>query len=195
MIRDAGRRSRAAFAIVSFVFITAAAACSGLALPGQSSGTSGVPAGSLPAVSIGSAADLEALLPDQLCGAPATKQSFSGTVGGPSGSANPYGDLIGALGGGSGAVAVVSPADENTCKVGAVAFQLTGANQAFLQIALQAMAAGSGGSAANTSVGGKTVIKAPDSDTTTYVYVKGDVVFVVEAPSDDLAAPVLSALP
>jgi hypothetical protein len=199
MTHDAGRRSRAALTIVSFFLITAAA-CSGLSLPGQSSGTgaSGVPGASGPAVSIGSAKDLEALLPDQLCGQPAEKNSAagSGSLPGASGSADPFGGIVGALGGtGSVGAAVVEPKDTSTCKVSAGAFQITGIGQGMLSTLLSVMAAGSGGDATNVNLGGKAVVKVSDQDTPIYVYAKGDIVFVVEAPTDDDAAPVLSVLP
>src|SRR3954468_5695432 len=99
MNRDAGQRSRASLVIVSFVLITAAA-CSGISLPGQSSGTGSGPGASV-AISIGSAKDLEALLPDTLCGQPAEKGSASGSAGlpGASGSPDPFGGIVGALGG------------------------------------------------------------------------------------------------
>ena len=198
MTRDVARRSRAAFAIVSFVLI-AAAACSGLTLPGQSSGTGGSGAvGSIPAISIGSAKDLEALLPDTLCGQPAEKNSGSGTatLPGPSGSVDPFGGIVGALGGtGSLGAAVVEPKDSSTCKVSAGAFQITGIAPGMLNTLLTVMAAGSGGDAKGATVGGTAVVKVSDQETPLYVYAKGDIVFVVEAPTDDDAAPVLSALP
>jgi len=185
MTRDVARRSRAAFAIVSFVLI-AAAACSGISLPGQSSGTGASGAGgSIPAISIGSAKDLEALLPDQLCGQPAEKASGSGTANlpGPSGSVDPFGGLVGALGGtGSVGAAVVQPKDGSTCKVSAGAFQITGIGQGMLNTLLSVMAAGSGGEAKGANVGGKAVVKVTDQEAPLYVYAKGDIVFVVEAP-------------
>ena len=200
MTRDAGRRSRATFAIVSFVLIAAATACSGLSLPGQSSGTgsSGAPGTAGPQISIGSAKDLEALLPNELCGQPADKQSAagSGALPGPSGSVDPFGGIVGALGGtGSVGAAVVQPKDASTCKVSAGAFQISGIGQGMLNTLLSVMAAGSGGDATSATIGGKAVVKVSDPEAPLYVYAKGDIVFIVEAPTDDLAATVLSVLP
>lgn len=197
MTRDAARRSSPILAIISFVVITAAA-CSGITLPGQSTSTGSGPGASLPGASIGTAADLEAMLPAQLCGQPSKKSSLGAGLQPSTGteSPNPFGELFGTLGAtGSAQVAVAIPTDETTCKVSVGAFRLTGANQAILQGVLSMMAAQSGGEVTNTNVGGKTVIKVVEDNDTTYVYIKGDVIFAVAAPGDDLAAPALSALP
>jgi hypothetical protein len=197
MIRHAAHRFGSIGAMTLAMLI--AAACNGIALPGQSSApTSAAGGGSVPGASIGTAADLEAMLPSQLCGKPAKKQSIAAGLpsASPGSSVNPFGDLFGALGGtGAAQIAVVEPVDSTTCKLSAAAFRLTGVNQAFLQMILSTMASQSGGSSGNVTLGGKSVIKVADTESTTYVYVKGDVIFAIDASGDDLATSVLSALP
>ena len=173
-----------------------AGGCGAITLPGQSTSATLAPGSSI-TIGVGTAQDLEAMLPAQLCGETAVKQSFSGGVAGaasPDASTNPYAAVFAGLG--TGAVAVAEPPDGSTCKVSAAAFRLTGANQLIIQAFLLAAASDSGGQSTQVNVGGKAVTKIDDgSGDITYFYVKGDTIFAIEAPSDDLAGPALSALP
>ena len=178
------------------------AACNAITLPGQSTGTAGAPTtgpttgpgGSpLPGVSFGDDKALEAFLPATLCGQPSKKQSYSASSGQmPDASTNPYAALFSGLG--SGSIAVAEPAD-STCKSGAAAFKLQGANQFLIQAFLAAMAADSGTAASQVNLGGKTVTKVAEEGDITYVYARNDTMFVVTAASDDEAASILAALP
>jgi len=178
-----------------------AAACGGLnlTLPGQSSSATSQPQatagpGGSPIVGVGGAKDLEATLPNELCGQPSKKQSFAANAAQlPDASSNPYSALFASLG--SGAFAIAEPASTD-CKVSAGAFRLQGANQFLIQAFLLAAAADTSGQSSQVNVGGKAVTKIDDeSDEILYIYVKGETIYVVGAPSDDLAGPALSALP
>ena len=179
-----------------------AAACGGLnlTLPGQSSSATSQPQatagpGGSPIVGVGGAKDLEATLPNELCGQPSKKQSFAANAAQlPDASSNPYSALFASLG--SGAFAVAEPASKDTCKVSAAAFRLQGANQFLIQAFLLAAASDSSGQSTQVNLGGKAATKIDDqTDEILYIYVKGDTIYVVGAPGDDLAGPVLSVLP
>jgi hypothetical protein len=178
------------------------AACGAITLPGQSAapttgpitGPTTGPDGS-PIVGVGGAKDLEATLPDQLCGQPSKKQSFA--AGGtqlPDPSSNPYSSLLAILG--TGAFAVAEPTSSDTCKVSAGAFRMQGANQFLIQAFLLAAASDSNGQSTQVNLGGKAATKIDDqSDEILYISIQGDTIYMVGAPGDDLAGPVLSALP
>jgi hypothetical protein len=176
-------------------------ACNGISLPGQSSSATTQPttgsatSGPGASLGIGGAKDLEATLPDQLCGQPSVKKSFAADAAQlPDASNNPYSALFASLG--NGAFAIAEPASTDSCKVSAAAFRLQGANQFLIQAFLMAAAADSSGKSTQVNVGGKAATKIDDeTDETIYIYVKGDTIYVVGAPSDDLAGPALSALP
>jgi hypothetical protein len=191
MTRDATRRF--GLLLVSSLVLMGAVACGGLTLPGQSAATSPSGPSSSAVGGVGGAADLEALLPSQLCGQPSKKQSFGGTANIPDASNNPYAALFAGLG--SGGVAIAEPASTDTCKVSAAAFRLQGANQLIIQAFLAAAANDSGGQSSQVNLGGKAATKVDDAGDVLYIYVKGDTIFVVGAPSDDLATPVLAGLP
>jgi hypothetical protein len=178
------------------------AACGAITLPGQSTGTAGAPTtgpttgpGGSPIVGVGGAKDLEATLPDQLCGQPSKKQSFA--AGGtqlPDPSSNPYSALLAILG--TGAFAIAEPTSSDTCKVSAGAFRMQGANQFLIQAFLLAAASDANGQSTQVNLGGKAATKIDDqSDENLYIYVKGDTIYMIGAPGDDLAGPVLSVLP
>jgi hypothetical protein len=199
MTRTAARRFGPILVIVLPLIV---AACNAVSLPGQptagapTTGPTTAPGGNPSAsldVSFSNDQALEAMLPNDLCGQPSKKQSYSATAGQiPDASANPYGALFAGLGTGSVAVAEPSSSD---CKSGAAAFRLQGANQFLIQAFLAAMASQSGGASSQVNLGGKAVTKVDESGDLTYVYAKGDTMFVVTAAGDDEAATVLSALP
>jgi hypothetical protein len=199
MTRLAARRF--GLILVTALAMIVAVACNGLnvTLPGQSSAPTTGAATSGPGASLGltvsDAKDLEKLLPDQLCGQPSVKKSIAAGAGPlPDASSNPYAALFASLG--SGAFALAAPASADSCKVSAGAFRLQGANQILIQAFLLAAAADSSGQSTQVNLGGKAVTKIDDqTDETLYIYVRGDTIFVVGAPSDDLASPVLSGLP
>jgi hypothetical protein len=203
MTRLATRRLGLILAIASAMIVAVACNAVNVTLPGQSSAattqpttgqaTTG-PGGSI-LIGVGGAKDLEATLPSQLCGQPSVKQSFAANATQlPAPTSNPYSALFASLG--SGAFAIAEPASKDTCKVSAAAFRLQGANQFIIQAFLLAAASDSSGQSTQVNLGGKAATKIDDqSDEILYIYVKVDTIYVVGAPSDDLAGPALSALP
>ncbi len=203
MTRLATRRLGLILAIASAMIIAVACNAVNVTLPGQSSSATSQPTtgqattgpdGSI-LIGVGGAKDLEATLPDQLCGQPSKKQSFAaGATQLPDASSNPYSALIASLG--TGAFAIAEPASSDTCKVSAAAFRLQGANQFLIQAFLLAAASDANGQSTQVTVGGKATTKIDDqSDEILYIYVKGDTIYMIGAPSDDLAGPALSTLP
>jgi hypothetical protein len=197
MSRTAARRFGPILVILLPIIV---AACGAVSLPGQpttgapTTGPTTAPGGS-PIVGVGGAKDLEATLPDQLCGQPSKKQSFAaGATELPDASSNPYSALIALLG--TGSFAIAEPTSSDTCKVSAAAFRMQGANQFLIQAFLLAAASDSSGQSTQVNLGGKAATKIDDqSDEILYIYVKGDTIYMIGAPGDDLAGPVLSALP
>lgn len=199
MTRTAARRFGPILVILLPLIV---AACGAVSLPGQpttgapTSGPTTAPGGSPGAsIGIGGAKDLEATLPNELCGQPSKKQSFAaGAAQLPDPSSNPYSALIALLG--TGSFAIAEPTSSDACKVSAAAFRMQGANQFLIQAFLLAAASDSSGQSTQVNLGGKAATKIDDqSDEVLYIYVKGDTIYMIGAPGDDLAGPVLSALP
>ena len=145
---------------------------------------------------------LEAKLPQQICGAPATTYSM------PAGSL-PAAALTGLAGAGSllsglsstetfsFAIAGPGPAASDPCPdISYFAIQVSnGDANGFLQLMLQANQS-AGGSSSTTSLGGKSVTVVTDSSgDKTYGYVNGDTLIAVQAPDDTTAAAAFAALP
>jgi hypothetical protein len=140
------------------------------------------------------AKDLEALLPSTVCGAAATKVSMNGQSF-LSGSGNEFAGALSALGKSPSDVSVAVAAAAGGCS--AVAIRIAGIDQNALQSAMLAAAQkGSGTAPTQSSIGGKTVYVAPDSSgKKSYVYFKGDTMFIAEADTDANAAAIIQALP
>jgi hypothetical protein len=144
----------------------------------------------------GGATDLEALLPDTLCGAAAVKTSRTGdqlaTVGG-SDLAQAFAALA-ALGKSSNDVGVaVATAPNTDCTVGIL--RITGIDTTLLQAAMNAAAGQAGSTATQTTIGGKSVWKTVGADSTTYTYFNGDKVVFATAKTDADAESIFSSLP
>lgn len=206
-----------ALAVVSIVVVALVAACSSSATPGPSGAGGGVGGGAggllqslqaaLPSLGIGDfpsigplpslngAPDLEAELPSTLCNQPAQKSSIGAGLASalPDASLDPMIAAFSAFGGAGANIALSEPTSSD-CNVSVFAYQVPGAQQNVFTTIISALSLSAGGGA-NTTLGGKAVLKLPDSDTSTYLYIKGDTVFAVSAPTDDDAAPVLQALP
>ncbi|HYC07843.1 MAG TPA: hypothetical protein VEG29_07945 [Candidatus Binatia bacterium] len=213
-----------ALTLVTIVIVALVAACSSSATPGPSGASGGnglggglggalqslgaeLPSNPLDLSSLGlnlnlgsgspgtlnGAPDLEALLPSTLCNQPAQKSSVGAGLASalPDASLDPMIAAFGALGGGSANIALSEPTSSD-CNVSVFAYQVPGAQQNVFTTIISMLAL-SGGS--TTTIGGKAVTKIPDTPTSTYLYVKGDTVFAVSAPTDDEAAPVLQGLP
>jgi hypothetical protein len=144
----------------------------------------------------GGASDLEALLPDTLCGAAAIKTSRTGdqlsSTGG-SDLAQAFAALA-ALGKSSNDVTVaVATAPNTNCTVGIL--RITGIDTTLLQSAMTAAAGQSGSTATQTTIGGKTVWKTVGPTDTTYTYFNGDKVVFATAKTDAEAESIFSSLP
>jgi hypothetical protein len=145
---------------------------------------------------------LEAVLPHTISGTPFTTQSLTGT------------DAIGTDAASVALAASIKsfgkvPADfqvaeayddTGTIQVTVIGFRLTGVDATKLRQAIIAswmVAAGSGVTQANATVGGKAVVKVDyaDGGPLDYVYVQGTTVFDVSTSDTSLAATVLGQLP
>jgi hypothetical protein len=150
--------------------------------------------GTQPSFSLPSdAKDLEALLPDSLCGGKSIKTSMNGTTLGSAGQS----DLVKALAalGKSATDITLAIAIEPTSNCTAGILRIKGVDTSLLQSAMMAAAAQSGTTATQTTVGGKTVYKDAGTDSTTYVYFSGDSVIFASAKKDSDAASIVQSLP
>ncbi len=145
---------------------------------------------------------LEALLPSTLCGKTATKLSFSGArfaaVSDPT-----FTSTLAQLGKSPKdvAFAVSSPgvASIDSCKETAVVFQIKGADPGrFRDVFIAAAQKQNDTTYTQGNVGGKDVyigVQASDPTKKTYAYFNGDALFIVEAPDDASAGPLLQEMP
>ena len=144
------------------------------------------------------AKDLEALLPDTLCGGSVTKVSLSGPEA--IGSSPEFAAVLTQLGKTPAdvAFAAVGPQDATNCQVSAGVFRINGADANAFQQSFLELAVSSGGTAPQQkTVAGKTVWVGPDEsgESSDYAYFVGDAVFFVTAPDDAAATEVLTGLP
>ena len=133
--------------------------------------------------------ELEALLPDSIGGQPVIKQSVSGQAFIDMGMGAAFEDILGEVG--------ASPSDLSVA-IGSggtlilFAYRVEGqsAEQVFggLEAALQA---GGGGTVSEINVGGRTLSQVTAAAETTYIYLAGDVVFVIGDISGTVAPQVL----
>ncbi|TMF38692.1 MAG: hypothetical protein E6I26_06535 [Chloroflexi bacterium] len=174
------------------------AAPSAAASPAEASAAPSTEASAaLPSVAVPSlpseAKDLEALLPDTLCGAAATKTSLSGASF--AATAQPeFKAALAALGKSPSDVAFAIAFSTSGC--GAGIFRIAGVDQATLQQTFLAEQQKSGTTFTQGSVGGKTVfISDQGSSGKQYLYFAGDAVIFASAKDDASAATILQALP
>jgi hypothetical protein len=140
------------------------------------------------------AKDLEALLPDTICGDKATKVSMTGG----SFLANAGAEFTAAL-----SALGKSPADVSVAVAGgasgcsAVAMRIAGADQNALQSAVLASVQKAGGTApTQSSLGGKTVYVITDaSGKKSYAYFKNDTIFIADTTSEADAGTIIQGLP
>ena len=140
------------------------------------------------------AKDLEALLPDTICGDKATKVSMAGG----SFLANAGAEFTAAL-----SALGKTPADVSVAVAGgasgcsAVAMRIAGADQNALQSAVLASVQQGGGSApTQSSLGGKTVYVITDSSgKKSYIYFKNDTIFIADTTSEADAGTIIQGLP
>jgi hypothetical protein len=160
-----------------------------------SSGSGGAGSFALPSFSLPSEAkDLEALLPDQLCGAKATKASLSGASLASSGAAEFVAGLQ-QLGKTPNDVTFAFAFSTSGC--GAGIFRVAGVDQGQLQSVMLAAVQKGGETATQATVGGKSVFVTNSSSGggKQYVYFHGDAVIFATAADDTQGATILQALP
>jgi hypothetical protein len=160
------------------------------------------PSEALPSISIPSfalpsgAKDLEALLPDTMCGADATKFSMGGAEFAAAGSTPEFESALSALGKSASDVSFAAAAGGATgCTAGI--FRVNGVDAGrFSQVYLDAAGESAGNPYTQTTVNGKSVYSVTTgAGSTQYVYFNGDAVLFVQANTADDAASVLKDMP
>ncbi len=196
-------------ALILAIASVAVAACSGAATPipnasggalasaaapstEASAGGSGL---ALPSIQLPSdAKDLEALLPDMVCGVKTTKASIAGDNF--AATADPqFVATLNALGKTPADVAFALAFATNV-DCGAGIFRIQGVDQNALQTTLVAQEQKSGSTFSQGNVGGRSVYISDDgSGSKQYVYFKDDAVIFAQAPDETKAASILQQLP
>jgi hypothetical protein len=154
--------------------------------------------GSFAIPSFGGAADLEAMLPSEICGATTQKFSMSGADFEAFAEDDEFTATLEGLGKTAADVsfAISAPlAGDTDC--GAGIFRISGADPARLQQVYLEAAESEGGTYTTGTIGGKNVfiITATDDTGKQYVYFKGDAVLFAQAPDDATAGEILALLP
>jgi hypothetical protein len=143
--------------------------------------------------------EIEALLPDKLCGKAVLKTSVSGAqaVGTDEDTQALIRDLGKSPADVSLAIAFPDPTSNTSCKVAAGIFRVKGANADQLATAFKGVAQKQGEQFDQRSLAGKNLYVSVDKDksTTTYAYFNGDAFLFVTAPNDAAAGPVLQDMP
>jgi hypothetical protein len=164
-------------------------AAASVAAPSEGAPSFAIPSFVLPS----EAKDLEALLPNTLCGATATKASMTGASFAQSGQSE-FLDALKAVGKTAADVAfAIAVAPGNGCTAGI--FRVAGADPNLLKSAMLASQSQSGQAATQSTVGGKDVYVTAGASATTYVYFHGDAVIFAGAKTETDAAGILQALP
>jgi hypothetical protein len=196
---NTGTSSAAPSASASVAASEAATPAPSAASEAPSASTDALPSldlGSFAIPSFGGAADLEAMLPSEICGGTTQKFSMSGA------DFEQFADeefsaTLEGLGKTAAdvAFAISAPLDDSDC--GAGVFRISGADTARLQDVYLKAAQDQGSTYTTGSVGGKNVfiITATDESGKQYVYFKGDAVLFAQAPDDATAAEILALLP
>jgi hypothetical protein len=157
--------------------------------PSQAEASIAVPSFVLPS----GAKDLEALLPDELCGAKAIKASQSGDQFAATASQE-FKAALQAVGKSVSDVAfAVAFAADQSCTAGI--FRINGVDQNTLQQALLAEEQKSGTTYTQSTVGGKSVYVSDSGSGKQYVYFKGDAAIFAQAKTESDAAGILQKLP
>ncbi len=194
----------AATVVVGVVLIacgsTASQSTSPTTVPSQAAQSSGGGAG--PSFTAGAVADLEALIPRTAGGVTLTKASMQGNDYLVSGNADPatvkfLQDLGVAPKDISMAYGIGFSADASS-SVAMFVFRASGANSDQLLAAFKTASNANTSSPqqwSSTNVGGKQVEASTSGSETTYLYVKGDVLFFVGASDPAVAAGILNGLP
>jgi hypothetical protein len=181
----------AAVASQAAASVEASAAEPSVATASEAAGSSAGASFALPSLP-SEAKDLEALLPDTICGSKATKLSMNGASF-LSSTGSEFSAALSALG--------KTPADVSVAVAGgascsAVVFRIAGVDQNALQSAILAAVPKAGTAPTQTTIGGKSVFSVTDeSGKKSFVYFKNDTVFIAETATDADAAALLQTLP
>ncbi len=165
------------------------------AAPSEATSSGAAPSIALPSFSLPSEAkDLEALLPDQLCGAKATKASVSGASLASTG-ASEFVAGLSQLGKTPSDVTFAFAFSTSGC--GAGIFRVAGVDQGQLQSVMLAAVQKGGETATQATVGGKSVFVTSSSNggDKQYVYFHGDAVIFATASDETQAGTIIQALP
>jgi hypothetical protein len=153
----------------------------------------GAPSFAIPSFVLPSEAkDLEALLPNTLCGATATKASMTGTSFMATAD-DSFKATLAALGKQPSDVAFAFAFTTAGC--GAGIFRINGVDQGALKQGLLAEEQKSGNTYTQATVGGKSVYVSAQGSGKQYVYFAGDAVIFAQAKDDATAAGILQQLP
>lgn len=157
--------------------------------PSQAEASLAIPSFVLPS----GAKDLEALLPDQICGVKAIKASESGEQFAATASEE-FKAALQAVGKSVSDVAFAfAAAPDQSCTAGI--FRIKGVDQNTLQQALLAEEQKSGTTYTQSTVGGKSVYVGDSGSGKQYVYFKGDAAIFAQAKTEADAAGILQNLP
>jgi hypothetical protein len=169
----------------------ASASASASSASAPTGAASGLPSFALPS----GAKDLEALLPDTLCGLPAVKFSMSGAQFAATADEE-FTKTLSDLGKSPSDVSFAAAGSSNG-ECGAGIFRINGADQTRLQEVFLDASKSDGATYTAGNVGGRSVfvITTPGEDGKQYVYFKGDAVLFVQAPDETKAGEILRLLP
>jgi hypothetical protein len=155
--------------------------------------SAGEPSIAIPSFTLPSEAkDLEALLPDTLCGAKTTKASMSGASFAATADES-FKATLATLGKQASDVAFAFAFTTSDC--GAGIFRINGVDQNALKQALLDAEQKSGDTFTQSSVGGKDVYVTDSGAGKQYVYFAGDAVIFAQAKDEATAATILQQLP
>jgi hypothetical protein len=166
------------------------------AAPTESAESSTEPSFALPSLNLPSSAkDLEALLPNEMCGSSAIKFSMSGNELGQDFDKE-FTDTLAMLGKAASDVSFAA-AGSTDGNCGAGIFRIKGADQNRLQQVFLDASKAEGGTYTESTVGGKNVFVVTTEGETTkqWIYVKGDAVMFVTADDEADAASLIQLMP
>lgn len=148
----------------------------------------------IPSLSLPSnAKDLEALLPDKVCGAKAIKASQTGDEFANQSTNQDFVSVLQALGKTPSDVAFAVAVSTSECVAGI--FRIKGVDTGLLESTFLAEEQKSGNTYTQKTVGGKSVYVSDDTGSKTYGYFKGDAFIFTSAKTETDAASVLAQLP
>ena len=174
--------------------VAASAEAPSQAAPSEAA-VSSEPSFALPSIAFPSSdKELEALIPNTMCGGTVLKLSMSGASFGAT--ADPeFKALLADLGKSPADVTFAAGGAGNASRCGAGIFRVKGVDTAKFQQVFLAAAEKNGDHYTQTSLGGKTVFVDKAAEGLQYGYFKGDALIFASADTDAHAAEVIAALP